>query len=115
MIASRTTQRPNIIGLSALLFIAVLAVAALGLYSALDRRAAAPSQSTVANPYPYFRLNALEAYRQSEWGIAISRAPTPAPWYDPSQLPAGYVFSEKSGPAQPRGPRDLYADLMAVK
>ena len=113
MIASRTTRFPNIVALSALLVVVVLATGALLPLVQMARQTTTRAEP-MAVPFPYSRMNEFHAYRLSEWGVA-SPAPTQAPWLDLSQLPAGYVQSEKGGPASHPALLDMYSQLMAVK
>jgi len=114
MIASRTTRFPNAVALSALLVLVVLATAALFPLMQALRQTPAGADAPVVRSFPYSRLNEFRAYRLSEWGVA-SPAPTQAPWLDLSQLPAGYVQSEKGGPASHPAILDVYGQLMTVK
>ena len=115
MIASRTTRFPNVAALSALLVVAVLAVAALLRFTPVMSQPAARSDAAIINAFPFSRLNEFRAYRLSEWGVDASPAPVQAPWFDLSQLPAGYVRSEKGGTASPTEVLDLYTQLITVK
>ena len=113
MIASRTTRFPNVVALSALLVVVVLAMGALVPFVQMARQTTTRAEP-IAVPFPYSRLNEFRAYRLSEWGVA-SPVPTQAPWFDLSQLPAGYVRSEKGGTAGHTEVLDLYTQLITVK
>jgi hypothetical protein len=114
MIASRTTRFPNVVALSGLLVLVVLATGALLPFVQMARQTTTRAEP-IAVPFPYYRLNEFHAYRLSEWGVDVSPAPVQAPWFDLSRLPASYVRSEKGGPASHPALLDMYTQLMAVK
>jgi hypothetical protein len=115
MIASRTTRFPNVVTLSALLVLAVLATAALLRFTPVVSQPATRADAAIANAFPNNRLNEFRAYRLSEWGVDLSPVPAQAPWFDLSRLPAGYVRSEKGGTASHTEVLDLYTQLITVK
>ena len=117
MITSRTTPTTNLFVLSAALVVAVLATVALLAFTQLGRQATARTREpiAVANPFPYYRLQELSSYKQSEWGLDGSQARAEAPWFDMNRLPADYVRSEKGAEGTRVRPRDLFTDLMTVK
>ena len=114
MIASRTTRFPNVVALSGLLILVVFAAGAMLRLTPVVNQPAARVDAAIGVPFPYSRLNEFRAYRLSEWGVA-SPAPTQVPWFDLNTLPAGYVQSEKGGPAGPQALLDVYSQLMTVK
>jgi hypothetical protein len=115
MIASRTNRFPNVVALSALLVVAVLATAALFPLIQAVRPAPAGAGAPVVHSFPYSRLNEFRAYRLSEWGVDLSPVPAQAPWFDLSRLPAGYVRSEKGGTASHTEVLEVYNQLLTVK